>query len=88
MSVKTIARLVARTIAPAPWKPGTKWFRFAGSDVWHFHPSCHHMARSMKALKFYSGFRRTKPRSGDLCNECKAKARADKRTQANRKGLT
>lgn len=78
-----VARLAARVLSE---HPVTKYFRFAGCDVWHFHPDCHHRRRHSKALAFYSGFQRTKPRSGEFCDECRAKARADKRTQARKRG--
>lgn len=61
------------------------YHRLLGRDVWHFHPDCQHMHRwfrsSVEIIK-----RTTKPRSGELCNECQAKTRADKRTQARKRG--
>lgn len=60
------------------------YHQIIGRDVWHFHPGCHHLMRSLKALTD-KNWRTSKPRSGEFCDECLAKARADKRTQAKRK---
>lgn len=55
--------------------------RLVGRDTWHFHKDCHH-----GKAKLWDVFTTTKPRSGEFCNECQAKARADKRTQARKRG--
>lgn len=59
--------------------------QIVGRDVWHFHPECHHLMRSLKALTDKT-WRNSKPRSGEMCNECQAKARADKRLTKRKRG--
>lgn len=54
-----------------------------GRDTWHFHEHCHHMKRIMKeTARIY--WCASKPKSGEMCNECQAKARADKRLKRKR----
>jgi hypothetical protein len=45
-----------------------EWRRLKSSDTWHFCANCSNWPRS--------GYKRTrtKPRSGELCDECRAKA--------------
>lgn len=47
----------------------TEYRRRLKSDVWHFATTCQHWPQ--RAFKSTS----IKPRSGELCNECRAKAR-------------
>lgn len=51
------------------------------SDCWHFHDDCRHMRRVVSHWPSRLIIRAVKPRSGEMCNECQAKARADKRKQ-------
>lgn len=49
--------------------------RRSDSDVWHFHHECQHwLVRT--GLKFVE--RHSKPKSGELCDECRAKAKREK----------
>lgn len=57
------------------------YIRLTGRDVWHFRSDCHHVPdRADRAFIV----RKTKPRSGEFCNECRSKARADKRLKRKR----
>lgn len=42
------------------------------SDVWHFHPECQHWM-VQAGVEFTE--KRSKPKSGEWCNECMAKAK-------------
>lgn len=44
------------------------------SQVWHDHPECQHW--TVMGVNFIE--KRTKPKSGERCNECMAKRRRDK----------
>lgn len=56
----------------------TNYVRILGRDTWHFNERCQHMKRIVKRLTD-ANLRGTKPRSGEFCDECLAKAKADKR---------
>lgn len=45
------------------------------SDVWHFHQLCQHW-QVVAGVEFIEK-RLSRPKSGELCNECLAKARAE-----------
>jgi len=47
--------------------------RYRNSDTWHFHAKCQHWPQ-----KGYVEKRLSKPKSGELCNECQAKVQRDK----------
>ncbi len=49
-----------------------KYRRRLYSDTWHFVPTCQHWPKIM--LKGYKE-QDKKPTTGELCNECQAKAR-------------
>ena len=42
------------------------------SDTWHFHERCQHWP-----TKGYVEKRLSKPKSGELCDECRAKVKRD-----------
>lgn len=52
-------------------KPITLWRRLTESDTWHFVPSCSNWPATRDSVT-----RKSKPRSGELCNECLAKQAA------------
>lgn len=56
------------------------WYRIGNSDVAHSR-SCSHMKRSKKRITTYT----KKPSHLEVCDECKAKDRADKRLKRKRK---
>lgn len=54
-----------------------RYRRRAKSDVWHFSYACQHWPRALESRrpggKVFERFK--KPTTGELCNECLAKAR-------------
>jgi hypothetical protein len=50
--------------------------RRKNSDVWHFNNRCQHWAVKGGGDAFVE--REVKPRSGELCNECRAKSKRDR----------
>lgn len=66
--------------------PVTFYRRLKHRDTWHFHVSCQHYKHIITEVSYMmSILRNTKPRSGELCNECQAKSRADK-ARARKRG--
>lgn len=63
----------------------SEYRRIIGRDVWHFHERCRHMKRLMGETDGIY-WRALKPKSGEMCNECMGKSRADKRTQTRKRG--
>lgn len=57
----------------------TTYSQLPGSDVWHWHPRCHHRVD----LNTEAKTRHSKPTTGEFCNECTAKT---KRDAFNKKG--
>lgn len=53
----------------AKWTPG-RWVKRARGDTWHFELGC------SKWPHVVAETRTKKPTSGELCNECRAKAKA------------
>lgn len=53
------------------------YLRLFTSDVWHFHPRCHHMITNLKLVTHVCHVKYGKPKSGEFCNECLAKERKD-----------
>lgn len=61
------------------------WVQREGRDAWHFHPDCRHFqvllddmrsgGEGLRPSRGHVRMRKTKPTGGDLCNQCKAKAR-------------
>lgn len=52
-----------------------RYRRRMNSDVWHFHTACQHWM-VVAGVRFVEKHL-SKPKSGELCNECLAKARQD-----------
>lgn len=73
------ARCLCLHLAGKEWK--MSYHRIIGRNVWHFHERCHHMKRIIKRITTLTGgnFRITKPRSGEFCDECRSKAKKDRR---------
>lgn len=60
-------------------RPERPYFRMDFSDTWHWMPNCHYVKSwSDRKLLLHFVYSNKRP-SGDLCNECKAKERAQKR---------
>lgn len=65
----------------------TVYCRLKYRDTWHFEQGCQHFIR-ISTLGRYNEFaimRRTKPKSGELCDECRRRALVA-RKHAARKG--
>lgn len=52
-----------------------RYRRRKNSDVWHFHTGCQHWM-VVPGVEFIEK-RLSKPKSGELCNECLAKSRRE-----------
>ena len=48
------------------------YIRTRKSDTWHFHSGCQHFKRLVGLPKDKAVFRATKPKSGEMCDECLA----------------
>lgn len=57
----------------------TLYYRLKGRDCWHWHTQCHHLKAALKAAREFGALRDSKPRSGEFCDECISKTKADKR---------
>lgn len=54
---------------------GRTWRRLRGRDTWHFMPSCQHWPSDERLDELEAVERKRKPTTGELCDECQAKAR-------------
>lgn len=52
------------------------WRRRLHSDVWHFHGGCRWWPSGASLFNWTE--RETRPKSGEKCNECRAKAKRDR----------
>ena len=54
------------------------------SDTWHFNIECQHWGALTRASENSVEVRQEKPTTGELCNECRGKAKQAKRAEKAR----
>lgn len=54
------------------------YMQLNNSHVWHYHPMCQHYRSISIRLPQGTKVTQKKPRSGEFCDECRAKERQDK----------